>query len=101
MPASQTFHRKQRDCESDSEFVVNMMHIKLLLALLPCLISISASQSFFLPNLVGPYPVGTIALELIDQATNRDIMTSFFYPTSPHSLASYPLSPDFPPKLQS
>jgi hypothetical protein len=75
-----------------------MMHIKFLLALLPCLIWLSTSQNIFLPNLIGSYKVGTIALELVDQATNRDIMTSFFYPTSPHGLASYPLSPDFPPK---
>jgi hypothetical protein len=56
----------------------------------------SIGSCIILPNLTGPYPVGTIALELINPATSSDMITSLFYPTT-STCTSYPLAADFPP----
>lgn len=64
---------------------------------------------FQLPNITGPFPVGTISLELVDSSRNdplapdtrpRALMVSIFYPTSEDSLRSgnYSLAPYLPPQ---
>ncbi|TPX18181.1 uncharacterized protein E0L32_002690 [Thyridium curvatum] len=80
------------------------------LRLTPCLALLAAPSvhGFLLPNLTGPYSVGTVSLELIDYKRNdnfapvpqpRDLMVSVFYPTS--SSDNFTLAPDCSPKVAS
>ncbi|KAI0107276.1 platelet-activating factor acetylhydrolase [Nemania sp. FL0031] len=70
--------------------------------------ALEVKAKLFVPELTGPYKVGTTVLELIDYSRQdpfaptpqpRDLVVSLFYPTDGHSKCAknYSLAPQFPP----
>ncbi|KAK9419145.1 putative Alpha/Beta hydrolase protein [Seiridium unicorne] len=72
------------------------------------IVAATEAAAYQFPNLTGPLPVGTTALEVIDYSRTdplapsprpRALMISLFYPTTRSASASgkYTIAPDFPP----
>ncbi|KAI3395359.1 hypothetical protein diail_1415 [Diaporthe ilicicola] len=77
----------------------------------PALLAVGALASGYqLPETPGPFPVGTVSLELVDYSRidplapssstqNRDLMVSLFYPTDPTALGNPSFAPLFPDQI--
>ncbi|KAJ8108025.1 hypothetical protein ONZ43_g6550 [Nemania bipapillata] len=76
--------------------------------LAPLALALEARTKVLVPELTGPYQVGTTVLELVDYSRQdpfaptpqpRDLVVSLFYPTGGHSkhVKNCSLAPQFPP----